>query len=147
MQKLVMIVLLVALALGGSAQIRRTVKPKPVADSTAAAPAESPQMGRKALLQELNLSKEQKRKLRELMAKEKGRKQAIEADTLLTDQEKKQRLRAMRKQQFDGVEAILTPEQRTQWRQMMKEAVKQKRAGKQAGTAAGEMEMDDLDRP
>ncbi len=66
---------------------------------------------RKERFKELDLTREQKGKLKEIMQANKAAKEAIENNTQLSDQEKKKQLRELQKTQMQKIQAILTPEQ------------------------------------
>ncbi len=66
---------------------------------------------RKERFKELDLTREQKGKLKEIMQTNKAAKEAIENNTQLADQDKKKQLRELQKMQMQKIQAILTPEQ------------------------------------
>jgi Spy/CpxP family protein refolding chaperone len=66
---------------------------------------------RKERFKELDLTREQKGKMKEIMQANKAAKEAIENNTQLSDQEKKKQLRDLQKSQMQKIQAILTPEQ------------------------------------
>ena len=72
--------------------------------------------GRKERMKELNLTKEQKGKMKEIMQSGKAGKDAIQNNTRLSDQEKKKQLRKLQKEQMQKIQAILTPEQREKFK-------------------------------
>lgn len=99
-------------AFTASAQIER----KPVvvkADSAqiTATDDKVDKQSRKERFKELNLTKEQKGKMKEIIQANKAAKEAIENNTQLSDQEKKKQLRELQKAQAQKIQAILTPEQ------------------------------------
>jgi Spy/CpxP family protein refolding chaperone len=99
-------------ALTTSAQIER----KPVvvkADSTQTAgnDTKADKQSRKERFRELDLTREQKGKLKEIMQANKAAKEAIENNTQLSDQDKKKQMRELQKAQVQKIQAILTPEQ------------------------------------
>ena len=101
------------ITLSASAQIER----KPAAikkDSTQTVTDEGnkgDKQSRKERMKELNLTREQKGKMKEIMQSGKAAKEAIENNTQLSDQDKKKQLRELQKGQAQKVQAILTPEQ------------------------------------
>jgi periplasmic protein CpxP/Spy len=101
-----------------SAQIeRKAVVVKP--DSAQAAPAsdnKADKQTRKERFKELDLSKEQKGKLKEIMQSGKASKEAIESNTQLSEADKKKQLRELQKAQAQKIQAILTPEQREKFK-------------------------------
>ena len=105
--------ILSVVSLSSSAQIER----KPAAikkDSTQTVTDEGnkgDKQSRKERMKELNLTREQKGKMKEIVQANKAAKEAIENNTQLSDQEKKKQLRELQKGQAQKVQAILTPEQ------------------------------------
>ena len=103
--------------LSSSAQIER----KPAVIKTDSAQAVKPgnkadQQSRKDRLKDLDLTREQKMKLKEIREANKTAKDAIENNTQLSEQEKKKQLRTLQKEQAQKVQAILTPEQREKFK-------------------------------
>ena len=95
-----------------SAQVER----KPIAikpDSTQATVSDNKadKLNRKERLKELDLTKEQKSKMKEIMQAGKASKDAIQNNTQLSETEKKKQLRDLQKAQMQKIQAILTPEQ------------------------------------
>lgn len=99
-------------ALTASAQVER----KPVvvkADSTRTNGTgnKADKQNRKERFKELDLTRAQKIKMKDIMQANKAAKEAIENNTLLADQDKKRQLRELKKAQVQKIQAILTPEQ------------------------------------
>lgn len=118
-------------ALGSTAQIRRTVAPKPKADSIASVAETDPAgKGRREKMKALDLNKQQKSKLKGAMQTAKQEKEAIENDEKLSDAEKKQRLQELRRRQMARLDSVLTPEQKEKMLKMRREGIQQKRAAK-----------------
>lgn len=67
-------------------------------------------------LKELNLTKEQKGKMKDIMQSGKAAKEAIENNIQLSEADKKKQLRELQKAQAQKVQAILTPEQREKFK-------------------------------
>ncbi len=100
-----------------SAQIER----KPVVvktDSTQASVSDDKvdKQGRKERIKELDLTKEQKGKMKEIVQSGKTAKEAIENNTQLSEDDKKKQLRELQKAQAQKVQALLTPEQREKFK-------------------------------
>ncbi len=99
--------------LSASAQIER----KPVvakADSTQTSSVNNMKVDketRKERMRELDLTREQKGKMKEIMQSGKATKEAIENNTQLSEQDKKKQMRELKMSQMQKIEAILTPEQ------------------------------------
>ena len=70
------------------------------------------QQSRKERYKELNLTREQKGMMKELMQANKSAKEAIANNTQLSEQDKQKQIRALQKVQMQQIQAILTPEQR-----------------------------------
>ena len=71
---------------------------------------------RKERFKELDLTREQKGKMKEIMQANKAAKEVIENNTQLSDQDRKKQLRALQKAQMQKIQAILTPEQREKFK-------------------------------
>jgi Spy/CpxP family protein refolding chaperone len=67
-------------------------------------------------LEELDLTREQKGKLKEIRQSGKAAKDAIESNTQLSEQEKKKQLRNLKMEQTQKVQGILTEEQKAKFR-------------------------------
>jgi len=113
-------IILLSVLLAGltaSAQIER----KPViikADSSQAATNDNKvdKQSRKERFKELDLTKEQKGKLKEINQSGKAAKETIENNAQLTEEEKKKQLRNLQREQAQKIQAILTPEQREKFK-------------------------------
>lgn len=70
----------------------------------------------KKKMKDLDLTREQKIKLKEIIQANKSAKEAIENNKLLTEPEKKKQLRTLQKEQLQKIQAILTPEQREKFK-------------------------------
>jgi Spy/CpxP family protein refolding chaperone len=123
------------------AQVQRTKPVKPQVDSAiVAAPtttstsfSKSSKKKNRELFKQLDLSRTQMKQLKEMRQEGKVKKMAIEDNTKLTDEERKQQLREFKKEQLKKMQEILTPEQLTKLKALKKEE------------ASGQMEMDDLE--
>jgi Spy/CpxP family protein refolding chaperone len=121
MKKISILVVMVAAIFTASAQIQRNVVKKPTTtDSTQKnqATAEWQKPNRKALLKELDLTKEQKLKIKDVRSKNQADEDAINSDPKLTDDEKKQKIRQIKKQHLLQVQALLTNEQKEKFKKM-----------------------------
>lgn len=99
-------------ALTSSAQIeRKPVVIKTDSTQTTANDTKVDKQSRKERFKELDLTREQKGKMKEIMQANKAAKDAIENNTQLSDQEKKKQMRELQKAQMQKIQAILTPEQ------------------------------------
>jgi len=100
------------------AQIQRNpVKQKK--DSLAVAPAAEKKIdSRKEIFKELNLTQEQKMKLKEINQSMKASRETIESDSTLSEADKKAKLRTLRKEHGSQVQALLTEEQKIKFREL-----------------------------
>lgn len=71
-----------------------------------------------AMMKQLNLSEEQKAKLKEMKAAHKERAQAIKNDSKLSDEQKKEQLKALKGERKKNMEAVLNDEQKAQMKEM-----------------------------
>jgi Spy/CpxP family protein refolding chaperone len=143
MKRLMMGAFFCLCVVGAMAQIRRTVAPKPKADSVAVVPDRVAEgEGRKGKIKALDLNKQQKSKLKGAMQSAKQEKEAIENDDKLSDAEKKQKLQELRKRQMAHLDSVLTPEQKQQMLKMRRESVQQKRSAKKKPTNEPIMESE-----
>lgn len=67
-------------------------------------------------LKDLNLTKEQRVKMKEMRADNQAKKAAIESNSNLSDAEKKMQLRALQKEQAQKIQSILTEEQKAKFK-------------------------------
>ena len=108
--------ILSVVTLTASAQIER----KPViakADSTqTTGNVKANKQTQKDRLKDLDLTKEQKAKVKEIRQAGKSAKEAIEKNTELSETDKKKQLRDLQKAQAQKVQAILTEEQKAKFK-------------------------------
>jgi Spy/CpxP family protein refolding chaperone len=71
---------------------------------------------------ELNLSDDQKGKVKDIFDEAKAKREAILKDTSLTDDQKKEKMKGLRVDTKTKVNEVLTPEQRTQLKEKMEAA-------------------------
>jgi hypothetical protein len=117
MKRPVIAFLLSLITISASAQIER----KPVvvkADSTQTTGNDTKvdKQSRKERFKELDLTREQKGKLKEIMQSGKAAKDAIEKDAKLSAEDKKKQRRELQKAQMQKIQAILTSEQLEQFK-------------------------------
>jgi periplasmic protein CpxP/Spy len=72
---------------------------------------------------QLNLSEEQKTKLKPILQDEVDQLKALKSDTATSSQEKLQKAKEIRASHKQQIDAILTPEQKEKWQQMRQQAV------------------------
>ena len=111
------------------AQIERKVIPATKTDSILNKPVQpaAGEMDKREIMKDLNLTKEQRAKMKEIRQSGKAKREAISNDTKLTDAEKQTQLRALQKEQLQNTMNILNEEQKKKMRTMMTE----RRTGKQ----------------
>jgi Spy/CpxP family protein refolding chaperone len=73
-------------------------------------------------LKELNLTAEQKEKLRPIFQQEMEKLRAMRADTSLTPQQKLEKFKALREEAAPKVKEVLTPEQYAKWEKQVAQA-------------------------
>jgi Spy/CpxP family protein refolding chaperone len=127
------------------AQIQRSKPVKSAADSVAVTatdatpamvnemPEKASRKDKRAMMKELNLSRTQLKQLKGMRQDAKAKKDAIESNTQLSEEEKKKQTKMVKLEQLKKMKEILSPEQI----QKLKEMRKQK--------AGDKMEMDDLE--
>ena len=99
--------------LSASAQIERKPVVAAKSDSTQTTTTDNKvdKQSRKERMRELDLTREQKGKMKEIMQANKAAKEAIENNTQLSEADKKKQMRELQKSMAQKIEAILTPEQ------------------------------------
>ena len=109
-----LILSLLLFSLVSFAQVERKPAPAKPADSVANSQkaGKMDKANRKDLLKDLDLSREQKGKLKEIRQAGKVKKEAIENNSQLSEDEKKKQLRELQKEQANSIQAILTDEQK-----------------------------------
>ncbi len=109
------------------AQIERRSSPAKQTDSVGndAAVNKMDKSSRKDMLKELDLTREQKSKLKEIHLANKAKKETIENNGQLSETEKKSRLRDLQKEQAQSVQAILTDEQKDKFKSSRQKGMKE----------------------
>ena len=100
------------------AQVQRTPVKQKTDSSAIVIEPEKNKDSRKEMFRELDLSREQKIKMKEINQSMKASKEAIENDTALSETEKKAKLRALKKENIQKIQAILTEEQKIKFQQL-----------------------------
>jgi len=124
MKKIVLMMALVFLATFSFAQVQRNKTSslaKTDSTNTGIEKKKADGMDKKQMLKELDLSREQKIKLKELRQSMKQKKEAIENDDKLSDPEKQTKLKELRQEQAKNTMSILTPEQKVKMLKLRKE--------------------------
>jgi Spy/CpxP family protein refolding chaperone len=116
--KITCIILIISLVtLTASAQIERTAAViKADSAQTSVADNKVNKQSRKDRFKDLDLTREQKSKMKEIMQASKTAKLNIENNTQLSEQDKKKQLRTLQKEQAQKLQDILTPEQREKFK-------------------------------
>ena len=103
-------------SLYSSAQIQRDVVAKVDTISFSSSDKnKNDKMSRKERFKELDLTREQKVKMKEIMQSGKASKDAIENNAQLSEPEKKKQLRELQKKQLLKIQSILTEEQKAKF--------------------------------
>ncbi len=110
MKQLICLFALAATVSSANAQVRRN-SAKPIADSVVEVNGQQQKTNRRDMMKELNLSKEQRKQLKEIRQSNQSAKAAVENNTGLSAEQKQKELKALRRQQLEKMKAILTPEQ------------------------------------
>jgi Spy/CpxP family protein refolding chaperone len=97
--------------ISASAQIERKPIVKSDSSQTTGSDTKVDKQSRRERFKELDLTREQKGKMKEIMQSGKAAKEAIENDIKLPDEDKKKQKHALQKEQMLKIQAILTPEQ------------------------------------
>ena len=127
MKKISFVLLLVFSCVISFAQVKRT-KPAPVAkpqDSAAVSNTRPDGVKRKEMMQELNLSKEQKSKLKEIKLAHKAHMDEVQNDTKLSAEEKKVKLKALKMEQLKKTMAALNEDQKAKMKAMRRQNKKE----------------------
>jgi Spy/CpxP family protein refolding chaperone len=124
MKKICSVITFVFLAACSFAQVQRnkaTTLTRPDSTGTVAEKRKGNGMDKKQMMKDLDLSREQKIKFKELRQSMKEKKEAIESDDKLSGPEKEAKLKELRKEQAKNTMSILTPEQKVKMLKMRKD--------------------------
>lgn len=115
----ILFIAFLSVSLFSAAQIERkpTVVKVDSATTTAATDKSIDKQSRRDLLKDLDLTKEQRSKLKEIRQANQATKEAIENNTKLSEEEKKKQLRALQKEQAQKIQSILTEEQKLKFKE------------------------------
>ena len=83
--------------------------------------AESPEQHLQMLSEKLNLTDEQKTTLKPILEDQAQQMKAIHADTSLSEEQKRDKMKAIHETFHDKINAVLTPEQQVKFKQMKHE--------------------------
>ena len=90
-------------------------------------------MNKKRMMRELNLTREQKIKFKEFRQSNKAKREAISNDEKMTADQKEASLKALKREQTQNIQTILTAEQKAKM-----QAMRQERKKKATGPGAAE---------
>ena len=110
----VMAALLFAASSNAQVQRNSSNSQRVQSDSSRHAPSEK-------MMNELNLSQDQKTQIKSLHQENKQQRDAIKNDASLTPDQKKQKMKELHQSQSDKMNSILTPDQQAKRKQMMAE--------------------------
>ena len=117
------------------AQVQRTGTPSRQNDTAATTQGinNASDMNKKKMIRELDLTKEQKIKLKEARESSKAKQEAISNDDKLTQEQKDAKLRELKRAQAQNMQGILNEEQRAKMKALRQEMIKkrQKNPGQQ----------------
>ena len=101
-------------------QVQRVVTPSKQSDAGVTQPGDNnpEKMNRKKMMRELNLTKEQRSKLKEMRQSNMSKKDAISNDDKLTDEQKEVKLRELKRGQAQSTMTILNDEQKAKMKTM-----------------------------
>jgi Spy/CpxP family protein refolding chaperone len=120
MKKLTSLLILVCSISMSFAQVQRVKRAASTNDSTVASADQKSTQGesRKDMMKELNLTKEQKIKMKEMRQANKAALDEITNNDKLSQEEKKTRIKALRMEQLKNTMAILNEEQKAKLKQL-----------------------------
>ena len=115
-----LVVLVAGLLFGQASQSPQTSVPQSQG-ATAQRQAESPEQHLQMLSEKLNLTDEQKTTLKPILEDQALQMKAIHADTSLSEEQKRDKMKAIHETFHDKINAVLTPEQQVKFKQMKHE--------------------------
>ena len=116
----ILAVLVAGLLFGQTSQAPQTSTPQSQG-ATAQRNAESPEQHLQMLSEKLNLSKDQKAKLKPILEGQAQQMKAVRDDTSLSQEQKRAKMKAMHESFHDQINAGLTPEQQAKFKQLQQE--------------------------
>lgn len=123
MKKTTVLIAGLFMVMTASAQVSRTPTPSKQRDSAGAQQGKmaGDKMSKKDMFRELDLTKEQRGKLKEINQSAKAKKEAVNSDEKLDDTQKKQKLREIQRDQMVQVQAILNDEQKAKLKELRRQ--------------------------
>ena len=136
MKKRTLFLVSTLISLSSIAQVQRTGTPSRKTDSVTTAQGANnagSDMNKKKMMRELDLTKEQKIKLKEARESSKAKQEAISNDDKLTQEQKDAKLLELKRAQAQNMQGILNEEQRAKMKALRQEMIKkrQKNPGQQ----------------
>ena len=90
------------------------------------------------MMKQLNLNDEQKAKLKEMKSAEQGKKDAIKNDSKLTEEQKKEQMKALKDERRKNMQSVLTDEQKQKVKEMKSKMKDEKHNRKKMKDGKGE---------
>lgn len=115
-----LVVLVAGLLFGQASQSAQTSVPQSQG-ATAHRQAESPEQRLQMLSEKLNLTDEQKTTLKPILEDQALQMKAIHGETSLSEEQKRDKMKAIHETFHDKINAVLTPEQQVKFKQMKHE--------------------------
>lgn len=118
MKKILGLILLIAVTYTLPAQVQRTPAKSNADSSTTGLKSDEKRDSKKQVLRELNLTQEQRSKMKEINESGKAAKDAVESDATLSEIQRKEKLKSIKKEQFLKIQSILTEEQKIKFKEL-----------------------------
>lgn len=116
MKKIMLALLSLIISLAGFSQVKKDRSK--MSDSTKQAIKEVMKTKKGKKMAELNLSREQKKQVKEIKQNDDAAKNAILNDAALSEEQKKEKLKELRKARQEKIKTMLTPEQKEKLKNM-----------------------------
>ena len=129
MKKRTLFLVSTLISLSSIAQVQRTGTPSRKTDSVTTAQGANnagSDMNKKKMMRELDLTKEQKIKLKEARESSKAKQEAISNDDKLTQEQKDLKLRELKRAQAQNMQGILNEEQKAKMKALRQEMIKKR---------------------
>jgi len=96
-------------------------------------PAMTPESRLKMLTEKLNLTEDQQAKLKPILENESQQTKALHDDTSLAPADKRAKMKELHESSTEKINAVLTPDQQTKWKQMKQEMMEKHKGMKSQG--------------
>ena len=123
-----MLITMVMLGLNNLAGAQNTQQPAPPQAAPKMPPGQSVTERLERMSRELNLTTEQKEKIRPLLEEQSKQMSELRSNTSLTPEQKRDKARAMMTETREKIQAVLTPEQKEKLKQHMEQMRQQRQA-------------------